>query len=1089
MHARLRRTITAAPALLLVLALASPLVPASASASTAASATGSTAASASASTSGAAAVSLPPDDYCLGECADILPPGQNGNATLAGILAHQALGTKPKHSDDQLGRYANLVSAYTGLTNEQISDFFNDASFGVPEGQVESTTSPRPDVTIVRDKATGVPHITGTTREGTMFGAGYAGAQDRLWVMDLMRHVGRGELTPFAGGAPGNRALEQSAWRNAPYTEADLQAQIDRVRASGPRGAQLYDDVQNYISGVNAYIDRCMADRNCPGEYVLTGHLDAITNAGGPVDFTMTDLVAISGVIGGLFGGGGGAEMQSALVRVAARAKYGTAVGDQVWTAFRSQNDPETTLTLHNGQSFPSGNAPSGATGVVLPDPATAPVDITANETGSAASSAAPSATAPKGMMDGLLVDNSKPGMSNAVVVSAAESSTGHPIAVFGPQTGYFAPQLLMLQELSGPGVRARGAAFAGLNLYVLLGRGTDYAWNATSSAQDITDTYALQLCEPGGGTPTVSSNHYLHQGVCTAMETLRKTNSWKPTVADSTARGSYDLVVQRTRYGLVSWRGTVGGRPTAFTTLRSTYRHEVDSAIGFQMFNDPGQMGDTAAFMNSASTIGFAFNWFYVNSRDAAYFMSGNTPVRSAVSDPNLPMTADTAHEWAGFDPATNTATYTPASTHPQSAGQDYFVSWNNKQAKDYGAADGNFSFGPVHRADLLDRPVKAALAGAGKLDKAGTVKIMAEAAVTDLRGTRVLPDLLRVLGSAAVTDPALASTVSKLSAWAASGAKRVETSPGSKNYAHAEAIRAFDAWWPKLVRAQFRPGLGDGLYQSLVNALQINESPSGHQQGDVSSFPASANEAQAHKGSAFQYGWWGYVSKDVRAVLGDQVSGPLPARYCGGGTVAGCRTVLLESLSAALAEPAATTYPADDVCSAGDQWCSDAIEHSPLGGIKHSLISWQNRPTYQEVVSFPAHRGDAIANLAQGKSARASSSQLFHPASRAVDGDPRTRWSSSSSDDQYLQVDLGSNATVSRAVLRWEAAYGSAYSIQTSADGSAWTTVRSVTGGNGGVDNVTFAPVQARYVRVQGVTRGTSNGYSLYELEVHSH
>jgi hypothetical protein len=92
-----------------------------------------------------------------------------------------------------------------------------------------------------------------------------------------------------------------------------------------------------------------MGARNCPGEYVLTGHLDAITNVGGPQPFGPTDLVALAGVVGGLFGGGGGAELQSALVRVAARAKFGTVEGDRVWSAFRSQNDPETVLTLHDG--------------------------------------------------------------------------------------------------------------------------------------------------------------------------------------------------------------------------------------------------------------------------------------------------------------------------------------------------------------------------------------------------------------------------------------------------------------------------------------------------------------------------------------------------------------------------------------------------------------------------------------------------------------------------------------------------------------------------------------------------------------------
>src|SRR5690606_13933786 len=89
-------------------------------------------------------------------------------------------------------------------------------------------------------------------------------------------------------------------------------------------------------------------------------------------------------------------------------------------------------------------------------------------------------------------------------------------------------------------------------------------------------------------------------------------------------------LVMKRTRYGLVTWRGTVNGVPTAFTTLRATYRHEADSAIGFQMFNDSEAMGSAADFRDSASHIAFAFNWFYVSSAEAAYFMSGSNPVRS---------------------------------------------------------------------------------------------------------------------------------------------------------------------------------------------------------------------------------------------------------------------------------------------------------------------------------------------------------------------------------------------------------------------------------------------------------------------------
>jgi acyl-homoserine lactone acylase PvdQ len=1034
----------------------------------------------------AAAAVLASNDYCLEQCADILPPGQNGNATLAGILLHQTIGTRPAHSADQLDKYANLVYNYAGLADEQIGSYFNNASFGVPAGQVERSYAPRSDVTIVRDTATGTPHVTGTTRAGTMFGAGYAGAEDRLFTMDLLRHVGRGTLTSFAGGSPGNRDFEQSVWRHAPYTEADLQAQVNALQTQGTRGAQLYADVQSYVAGVNAYIGVCMANRNCPGEYVLTGHLDAITNAGGPVPFTMTDLIATATLVGGLFGGGGGGEMQSALVRIAARARYGATQGDQVWKAFREQNDPEAVLTLHNGQSFPYGGAPDNAASVVLPDAGTAVAEpVVTNPTGSATTRGLNSTSDIAAALGSLSIGTSTRGMSNAVVVSAAHSATGHPIAVFGPQTGYFSPQLLMVQELQGPGISARGAAFAGLNLYVLLGRGQDYAWSATSSAHDLTDTFAVALCAPNGGAPTLASTSYVYHGSCLPMEELAHTNTWTPTTADSTPAGSYRLVTYRTRYGLVRWRATVGGAPYAFTELRSTYRHEADSAIGFQMFNDPAAMGSASAFLTAAAQVGYAFNWFYVNSSENAYFDAGLNPVRAAGADPNLPMS--TSYEWAGFDPAANTATYAPAASHPQAVNQDYFVSWNNKQAKDFSAADGNFSFGSVQRADLLDAPVKAAVAAGTKLSRADVVAIMGSAAVTDLRGVRVLDELLRVISSAAVTDPNLAGVVSQLTAWRQAGAPRVETSPGSKTYQYAAAIRIFDAWWPLLVSGQFKAGLGDGLYQALVNTLQINESPSGRQSGDVSTLPISASESVIHKGSSFQYGWWGYVDKDLRAVLGDPVQGGLSRTWCGDGVLATCRAMLLSTLGTAAGQPAATVYPGDANCAAGDQWCADAILQSPLGGITDPLIAWQNRPTYQQVVSFPAHRGDVIANAAAGRPVSASSSQLFYPAGKAVDGDPGSRWASDWSDNQSITVDLGAATTVGRAILRWETAYARAYRIDVSTNGSAWTTVFTTANGNGGTDNDAFAAVTARYVRMSGVTRATSYGYSLYEFEVY--
>ena len=155
---------------------------------------------------------------------------------------------------------------------------------------------------------------------------------------------------------------------------------------------------------------------------------------------------------------------------------------------------------------------------------------------------------------------------SNALLVSGRESTSGHPIAVMGPQTGYFAPQILMDEDVHGPGIDARGAAFPGRNLYVQLGRGRDYAWSATSAGQDIIDTFAVPLCEPDGLAPTIDSMHYRFRGQCLPIEVLEKTNNWTPSPADDTPPGSETLHAERTKLGLITARATIGGKPVAYT-------------------------------------------------------------------------------------------------------------------------------------------------------------------------------------------------------------------------------------------------------------------------------------------------------------------------------------------------------------------------------------------------------------------------------------------------------------------------------------------------------------------------------------------
>jgi hypothetical protein len=135
--------------------------------------------------------------------------------------------------------------------------------------------------------------------------------------------------------------------------------------------------------------------------------------------------------------------------------------------------------------------------------------------------------------------------------------------------------------------------------------------------------------------------------------------------------------------------------------------------------------------------------------------------------------------------------------------------------------------------------------------------------------------------------------------------------------------------------------------------------------------------------------------------------------------------------------------------------------------------------------VVAGPASAADTL--LSQGAAATASSSEnAASAAAAAIDGDTATRWSSSFADAQWLQVDLGVQAQLSHVVLRWEGAYGKAFTIQVSAAGTSWSTVYSTTTGTGGTQSLTVAGT-GRYVRLNATQRGTPYGYSLWEFQVY--
>lgn len=135
----------------------------------------------------------------------------------------------------------------------------------------------------------------------------------------------------------------------------------------------------------------------------------------------------------------------------------------------------------------------------------------------------------------------------------------------------------------------------------------------------------------------------------------------------------------------------------------------------------------------------------------------------------------------------------------------------------------------------------------------------------------------------------------------------------------------------------------------------------------------------------------------------------------------------------------------------------------------------------------SHPSWAAETL--LSQGKPATASSIEdsTLTP-DKAVDGNTSTRWASAEGiDPQWIQVDLGSVATISRIRLNWEVAYAKTYRVEFSSDAASWTTKYTTSNGAEGVKEITTATGPARYVRVYGTQRGTPYGYSLWEFEVY--
>jgi hypothetical protein len=293
--------------------------------------------------------------------------------------------------------------------------------------------------------------------------------------------------------------------------------------------------------------------------------------------------------------------------------------------------------------------------------------------------------------------------------------------------------------------------------------------------------------------------------------------------------------------------------------------------------------------------------------------------------------------------------------------------VSWNNKPAPQFSAADDQYGYGPVYRSVLLVNQLKAQLASHGKLTRSNVVTAMATAATQDLDGVTVVPQLLAYLKNRP-EPPGVAAMLVQLQNWVASGAHRKKAAAGDAQYDHAAAVAIDDTVIPLVIHAIYDPLLAAGGTGS------VGTNGGATQEGyNIVPMPFinTPNSGGAHLGSAFDAGYEGYLLKTFEQLRGQPVTSGFTAAitstWCGGGP-ANCGAAIDAALEKAYSNLVTANGGSTNVASwtlspaaaSAKQTMPqfDAIQFRALGIVGQPAIDWQNRPTFQQVVSFPRHR-----------------------------------------------------------------------------------------------------------------------------------
>jgi penicillin amidase len=603
-------------------------------------------------TSPALAADVPPEQPA--DIGTALAPGNDGFFSVEGQARGSVTrdpGQYGEHVDDQ------RVMFWDGD--------YKDGRFQPPTGTPQT---PKDGVRLYEDDK-GVPVVYGDSAYDVWFGAGYAAGQQRLFLADAVRRLGRGTFAELVG--PGGVPADVQT-RTLTYS----QAEYDAMFAALPRSSQ--EVIEGYAAGLDAWIQHVRTTpRDLPAEYVLLSSL--------PERWTVTDSLAAGVLITRTVASAGGDEFREIETLRTLQEALGPDAGLAALEDVRWQSDDQATVSvpveegrfdnavvpadrraqvLRDSAAYALALPPELATGPgtgpfpepVVPGGVTAP-DLPAQVRASIAEAA-----------DMLVAwGNGLHGGSYAFAVAPERTTTGAAMLVSGPQLGYSYPTQLWELEVHGGGYDARGSTVPGLPT-VGIGYGERVAWGLTTGNSKTIDSFIETTRREGGRL------QYLHDGVWKDADCRTETIRYRGDVAGVPVGPpvlAQDAEVCRTVHGPVVAATEDGA--LARSVQYAMYGRELETVNGILAWNRADTFEEFEAGVRQVT--------WNENVADAdadgriAYWHPGLFPRRSPGWDSRFPAPGTGEHDLRGL---------VPFEQMPQSVDPDvgYLANWNGKPA-----------------------------------------------------------------------------------------------------------------------------------------------------------------------------------------------------------------------------------------------------------------------------------------------------------------------------------------------------------------------------------------------------------------------